>query len=177
MTTPPPSQPPRKPARHRLSRPDMAAQLVSDIIHQKVAAVQQDRADEQKAVQRKKRRSKLWYFAVLLPTLLGLSVWNVVRSGAVPVVLTPEEIDASIRFRIFLAAQAVEAYRDSAGRWPRDLAAVGLEAEGLVYTLVERTYTVADTSHGVPLTYRGGESLAPFADAYAQLRRRQTGGQ
>jgi hypothetical protein len=163
----------RPPEKHRLSRPDMAAQLVADIIQQKVAEIKQDKAEVQRIVRQKRRRSKLWYFLVLLPALIGLSIWNIVRSGRPPEVLSAEEIDASIRFRIFLAAQAVEAYQDSAGRWPRDLAAVGMGGDKLVYRLLDTSYTITDTSGtGVRLVYHGGESLAPFGDAYAQLGRR-----
>ena len=164
---------PRSPEKHRLSRPDMAAQLVADIIQQKVAAVKQERAEQQQLVQRKKRHSALWYFAGLLPLLLGLTIWNLSRRGEVPEVFTPEELDASVRVRIFLAAQAVQAYRDSLGRWPASLAAVGMGDGGLVYQRTDSIFTVTDTSGGVPLVYHAGESLAPFANAYAVLARRR----
>lgn len=159
---------------HRLSQPDMAAQLVADIIKQKVEEVKQDKVQRQRAVLLKKRRSKLWYFLGLLPVFLGLTIWNLTRAGEPPVVFTPEEIEASVRFKIYLAAQTVQAFRDSAGLWPRSLAAVGMADEGLVYRLVDTSFTIADTSGGVPLVYHGGENLALFADAYAMLARRRT---
>ena len=159
---------------HRLSQPDMAAQLVADIIKQKVEEVKQDKVERQRAVLRKKRQSKLWYFLGLLPVFLGLTIWNLTRAGEPPLVFTPEEIEASIRFRIYLTAQAVEAYRASMGQLPRSLTAAGVDAVGLVYTLVDSSYTVADPSGGVPLVYHGGENLALFADAYAMLTRRRT---
>lgn len=177
MTTPrhpPPPGPPASPRQdHRLSRPDMAAQLVADIIKQKVDEVKQHKVDEQLAVRRGKRRSKLWYFAGLLPVFLGLTIWNLTRAGEAPELFTPEEVDAGVRFRIFLAAQAVQAYRDSLGKWPRTLAAAGMDGEGLVYRLADSSYTIADTTGGVPLVYHGGESLSLFADGYAYLARQK----
>ena len=158
----------------RLSRPDMAAQLVADIIKQKVEEVKQDKIERQQAVLRKKRRSKIWYFLGLLPIFLGMTIWNLTRAGEQPTVFTPEEIEAGIRFKIYLAAQGVQAYRDSVGAWPRSLKAVGMADEGLVYQLVDTSYTIADTSGGVPLVYHGGESLSLFADAYGFLARRKS---
>lgn len=158
---------------HRLSRPDMAAQLVADIIKQKVEEVKQEKVERQQAVLRKKRRSKMWYFLGLLPVLLGLTIWNLAKSGEQPVVFTPEELDAGIRFKIYLAAQAVQAYRDSVGRWPRTLAPVGMADQGLVYEVVDSSYTISDTSGGVPLVYHGGENISLFANAYAVLARRR----
>lgn len=157
----------------RLSRPDMAAQLVADIIKQKVDEVKQEKVERQQQVQRRRRHSRYWYFLGLLPVLLGLTVWNLSRAGEPPTVFTPEEVDAGIRFRIFLAAQAVQAYRDSAGHWPADLGAVGMADQGLTYRLVDSTYAISDTSHAVPLEYHGGDNVALFADAYGVLARRR----
>jgi len=168
MTTPKP------PEKHRLSRPDMAAQLVADIIQQKVTEIKQERAEVQETVKRKKRRSVFWYFAGLLPLLTGLTIWNLSRRGELPEVFTPEELDASVRVKIFLAAQAVQAYRDSLGRWPTSLAVVGMGDEGLVYERTDAIFTVRDTTGGVPLIYHAGESLAPFANAYAVMARRRS---
>lgn len=176
MTSPrrpstPTGSPPQKDL--RLSRPDMAAQLVADIIKQKVDEVKTEKVQRQLAVQRKKRRSTLWYSLGLLPVFLGLTIWNLTRAGELPEVFTPEELDAGVRFKMYLAAEAVEAYRDSLGTWPRSLAAVGMADEGLVYHIVDSSYTVADTTGGVPLVYHGGESLSLFADAYAFLAQKK----
>ncbi|MBI1968159.1 MAG: hypothetical protein HYS40_09225 [Gemmatimonadetes bacterium] len=159
---------------HRLSQPDVAAQLVADILKQKVEEVKQDKVERQRAVLRKRRRSKLWYSLALLPLFLGLTIWNLTRASTQPTVFTPEELDASLRFKMFLAAQAVQAYRDSAGTWPSSLAVVGMEDAALVYQLADTSYTIADTSGGVPLVYHSGETLAPFADGYALLARRRS---
>jgi hypothetical protein len=151
----------------------MAAQLVADIIKQKVEEIKEEKFQRLQAVLLKRRRSKLWYFLGLLPLFLLLTIWNLVRSGEEPRVFSSEELVAGTRFKMYLTAQAVQAYRDSAGRWPRNLAAVGLARERLVYQLVDGTYTITDTSGSVPLVYRGGESLTLFANAYAVLARRR----
>jgi hypothetical protein len=70
---------------------------------------------------------------------------------------------------MYLAAQAVEAHRDSLGRWPATLAAVGFGDAGFTYSFSGRSFEIADTSSAVPLTYRRGDMLAPFADAYQEL--------
>jgi hypothetical protein len=151
----------------------MAAQLVADIIQQKVMEIKQERAEIQETFKRKKRHAVFWYLAGLLPLLLGLTIWNLSRRGDMPEVFTPEELDASVRFKVFLAAQAVQAYRDSLGRWPASLAAVGMGDEGLVYQRIDSIFTVTDTSGSVPLVYHAGESLAPFANGYTHLSRRR----
>ena len=159
----------RSQQRPSLSPNDMAAQLVADIIHQKVEA--QERADEavRMAVVRKRRRGRGWYFLVALPMFVGLTAWNFARAAHPPAVYTASERESGVRFRMFLAAQAVEAYRDSLGRWPATLAAVGFGDAGFTYSASARSYEITDTSSAVPLEYRRGDMLEPFADAYNEL--------
>lgn len=157
--------------RNRVSRPpDTAAQLVADIIHAKVEAVQRQKAAVVQAATRRRRRSRAWYFLVALPLFLGLTAWNIVRAARPPAVFTADERESGIRFRMYLAAQAVEAYRDSLGRWPASLAVVGFTESGFVYRAGDRDFEISDTSAAVPLTYRRGDVLAPFADAYVELK-------
>lgn len=156
--------------RLRASGSDIAAQLVADIIHAKVEAKKQAEAAVREAVSRRRRRSRGWYFLFALPLLVGLTVWNLTRGARPPQVFSAEEREAAVRFRIYLAAQAVEAYRDSVGRWPPSLAAVGFGDAGFVYQARVRDYEISDTSSSVPLTYRRGDMVAPFAGAYRELQ-------
>lgn len=149
---------------------DIAAQLIADIIHRKVEAVQEQQAAVVAAATQRRRRGRAWYFLVALPLLIGLSAWNLVRATSTPEVFSVEERESAVRFRMYLAAQAVEAYRDSLRRWPADLGAVGFADAGFVYQAGERDFEISDTSASVPLTYRRGDPLRPFAGAYHELK-------
>jgi hypothetical protein len=155
---------------HRLSRPDVAAQLIADIINRKVD--EKKRGEEALRVDRarRKRRHRGWYFVGALPLLLGLTAWNVLRAANQPPVFNADERESVIRLQMYIAAQGIEAYRDSTGRWPRDLRAVGMDDAGLVYEVRDGSFAISDTSTTVPLTYRRGDPLAPFAAGYAELK-------
>jgi len=162
--------------RHRLSRPDVAAQLVADIIHHKVEEAKQTQEAARQDRARRTRRNRAWYFLGALPLLLGLTIWNVVRISRVPDVFTPAERESVIRFEMYLVAQGIEAYRDSTGRWPSDLRAVGMADTGLLYELQDSVFAISDTSSSVPLVYRRGDPLAPFAAGFEELKHAGHGG-
>ena len=153
----------------RLSRPDTAAQLVADIINQKVEAKRRAEEAARMAVVRRRRRGRAWYFLFALPLLLGLTVWNLARATHPPALYSASELESGVRFRMYLAAQAVEAYRDSLGRWPASLAVVGFGDAGFAYTTTARSYEIIDTSSAVPLSFRYGDMVEPFAGAYTEL--------
>ncbi len=158
---PPPGQPP--------VRPGLASELVHDILKDKREAREQSEAkgDQRVVRQRRARRTVL----ALLPLFVLALGWNLAAGRKTPVVFTPAELDASTRFRIFLAAQAARAYRDSAGRWPQTLAAAGFAGDGLTYQLVDTGYVINATSGGVLFTYRSGADLNYFRSAAQELVR------
>lgn len=172
-TSPRPRRRPRPlvPLRPAATRPETAAQLVADIIHHKVEAAKRKEAAAVSAATQRRRRARGWYFLVALPLLVGLTTWNLARIASPPAVFSADERESSVRFRMYLAAQAVEAYRDSLGRWPADLDAVGFGDAGFRYRVGSRTFEISDTSVSVPLTYHRGDVLAPFADAYQELKK------
>lgn len=149
---------------HRLTRPDLAADYVRQILEAKVRAAQEAEKPPPKP-------SRLPWLLGLSPILVGLTLWNILRTDRGPPVFSPTEEAAALRFRIYLAAQAVLAYRDSAGRLPRSLQAIGADQEGMVYAPVEPDFLIA-VEHGPwRITYRSGEDLRPYALAYQVLQR------
>ena len=170
--TSPEGPPPRPRPPLKTTPPDTAAQLIADIINQKVEAVQEQEAAKRDAATRQRRRGRAWYFLVALPVLVGLTVWNLVRAAHPPPVFTASERESAVRFRIYLAAQAVEAYHDSLGQWPADLTVVGFGDAGFVYKTGTPDYAITDTSSVVPLSYRRGDMFQPFAGAYNELKGR-----
>jgi hypothetical protein len=50
------------------------------------------------------------------------------------------------------------------------LRAVGLEDAGFLYELRDSVYTITDTSSRVPLVFRYGDPLAPYAAGYQELK-------
>lgn len=172
MTAPPPSRPARaRPSDlHRLSRPDMAAQLVADIIHRKVDEAKRSQDHARQEVTRRRRRNRAWYFLGAVPLLVSLTIWNVVRITHRPEVFTAAERESAVRFQMYLAAQAVQAFRDSAGHWPADLRAVGMDDAGFVYERRDADFSITDTTSRVPLVFRPGDPLAPYAAGYQELK-------
>ncbi len=151
----------------RLSRPDVAAQIVADIIRQKAEAAEEIK----RAAVQPRRRSRGLLLVVLGALLLGLSAWNLVRSGPEPEPFTPEQHEASLRLQIYLAAQALEAYHDSAGVYPPTLAPIGMDDAELAYVPADSSYAIVGTAGSVSLTYRKGENLASFAAGVGLLAR------
>ena len=72
-------------------------------------------------------------------------------------------------FTVYLVAQGVEAFRDSAGFLPVDLESLDLDEEGLTYTVRESSYTLHYQEEAITASYRSGESLAAFIAAYEAL--------
>ncbi|HXV89947.1 MAG TPA: hypothetical protein VD707_01175 [Gemmatimonadales bacterium] len=165
MTQPPPKEPGQ-------TRRELASELVHSIMKDKVEERDRQRGQTQTQDQvgRRERMRRILVFG-LLPAFLLLLGWNLTRGGTPPQVFTPAELDAGSRFKIYLAAQALKAYRDSAGAWPASLDAVGFGNEGLAYEVVDTTYVIQATVGGAPVFYRSGDDLAFFRDASRELVR------
>lgn len=152
-------------------QPQAAADLVKDIIKQKVDDVKQAKADAEKA--RRKKRSRGPLALALLPVLLILTAWNVFRVGHPPEILSHAERVASLKFKIYIAAEAVEAYRGTHGAIPPNLTVVGAEWNGLHYVPGDTTWSIVGAVDSLVITYHDGESLTPYATAYQALQRRK----
>lgn len=153
---------------HRITRPNVAADLVKDIIKQKVEDVKQERVEAQRL---KKRHNHLPLLLGLLPIAIGLTVWNVVHLSAKPTVFSPAERVASMRFRIYLTERAVEAYRETHKALPPNLHVLNMEAKGLTYVPGDTSWAIVGRVDSLTITYRHGDPLAPFASAYQTLQR------
>ena len=155
---------------HRFTRPDVAADLVKDIIKQKVEDVKQAKAAAAAAT---KRKSRVPVLLALLPLLIGLTAWNVFRVGRRPMVIPPQDRVASLKFKIYIAAEAVEAYRANHGVIPADLKQVGADMQGLTYVPADTTWSIVGRVDSVSITYRHGEPLGPYSSAYQPMQRRR----
>ena len=155
---------------HRLSRPDLAAQMVADILKEKIADANEIKAA---AAARPRRRDLRRWLLGLVPAFLALSAWNVLRAGAGPQVFTPDELAASLRFKIYLAVQGIHAYRDSAGTLPRSLQQIHMADDGLAYVRSDTSYVIVGTAGDTHVTYRKGDDLKPYASASQSLARRR----
>lgn len=158
---------PKKPS---LSRTELASELVHDILKTKLEEKRRGEAPKASPEAKRLRRLRLTLIG-LLPVFLGLVIWNVTAGRKAPVVFTAAEVDAGVRFKMFLAAQALRTYRDSTGRWPAGLEAVGFGNEGLRYELTDTSYLLTGMSGDTPFTYRAGDDLAFFRDASQELLR------
>jgi hypothetical protein len=155
-------------SKHRLTRPDLAVEILHELVKQKAEEMRQARDG---VMARPRRSRRPLYLALLFVIFAGLTSWNVVRAGHQPVVFTADEMEASVRYRIYLAVRAVEGYHDSARAFPRTLKAAGIEDDGLVFLPSTSTYTIVAESGARRISYRRGDDLRPFAAAYGGLAR------
>jgi hypothetical protein len=146
----------------RLSRSDLVSQLLAEILRQKAAE------DLRRAAPRR-RRSRAVLLGVLGALFLGLSAWNLVRGDPHPEPFTPEQQDASLRLQVYLAAQALELYRDSTGVYPPTLSVVDADQAGLVYLPSDSSYTIVAAAGPVQLTYQQGDDLVRLTDGVGVL--------
>ena len=119
--TQPPSKGPNPSPRER------ASELVQDILKQEV----EKRGGRHRPTLEGRRRRPAITLYVLFGVCLTLAAWNVMRSGPQPQVFTSSELDAGVRLKIYLAVQALQAHRDTAGTWPASLDVIGFASEGL----------------------------------------------
>lgn len=152
------------------AQPQAAADLVKNILHQKVEDAKQAKAEALKA---RKRKSRVPLLLGLLPVLVALTAWNVLHGGPTPSVLSPADQLASVKFRIYLAAQAIDGYQTVHGSFPPDLSVVGVDWQGLHYVPAETTWSIVARADSVSIMYRHGEPLGPYATAYQALQRRR----
>jgi len=156
---------------HRFNQPQAAADLVKSIVQQKVDDAKQLKAEVEKA--RKQRKSRVPLLLGLTPVFLGLTAWNVFSAGPPHSALSAADQAASTRFRIYIAEEAIEAYRAAHGVYPANLTQVGVDWGGLHYAVSDTTWTIVARLDSSTITYRHGEPIAPFATAYQSLQRRK----
>jgi hypothetical protein len=148
----------------RLSRSDLVSQLLAEIMRQKERA-----AEDLRRAPPPRRRSGGLLLGVLGALFLGLSAWNLVRRDPNPEPFTPEQQDASLRLQVYLAVQALEVYRDSAGVYPPTLATVDADQASLIYLPSGSSYTIVAAAGPVHLTYHEGDDLVRLMDGFEVL--------
>lgn len=153
------------------TQPKAAADLVKSIVQQKVDDAKQVRAEAERA--RKKSKSKVPFLLGLMPVLLGLTAWNVFTAGPPRSTLSAADQAASTKFRIYIAAEAIEAYRGAHGVYPANLTQVGVDWQGLHYAVADTTWSIVARIDTGTVTYRHGDPLTPFSTAYQALQRRK----
>jgi hypothetical protein len=139
---------------------------VADIMKREIGVVQA-------AAERRhpRLRSVLPLLLSLAPVFVGLTAWNIMRARDDGPVIPTEDVEASVRFSIYLTAQELNAYQDSVGSLPPSLTVVGMEDDGIVYSRGETGYVLTARVGDRVLQYRQGDSWASFAAAYDLLAR------
>lgn len=119
-----------------------------------------------------KRRSGITsrrVLAVCLVVLAALTTWNVINFSRVPKVVSQVFEEESARFHIYLVAQAIDDYRDSTRMLPASLDAIGADEDEISYEPMDSTYVLTAAVGPTRLTYRAGEDLSRYRDAYTKL--------
>lgn len=117
------------------------------------------------------RRSRGPLLVVLIPVLVGLTAWNIFSMARTTRAFSPPIETEAARFTIYLIAQAVEEYRDSAGTLPPSLGYLDLDEEGIEYARLDDSYTLTATIGDDRIVYRAGEDLQQFWVAYETFSR------
>lgn len=118
----------------------------------------------------KRRSRRVSVLLFLLPLLVVLTVWNLARASRPPVVFSPEEEAASVRFSIYLIAKGLDAYRRTEGRLPRRLEEVGLDVDGISYVVSDSAYVLTGVVGDDSIVYRSPDDLSRFGAALRVLR-------
>lgn len=105
------------------------------------------------------------------PLFVILTAWNIARLANEPVVFSTDEEQADARFTIYLAAQEIDMYRDTAGAWPSNLELLGLDGDNLHYVQLDDGYRLTFELDNIYATYRSGEDLTSFAEGYLAFER------
>ena len=133
--------------------------------------MQRDSEEANRKPPERPRRSWGPLLVVLIPVLVGLTAWNSFSMTRTTVAFSPPiETDAA-RFTIYLIAQAVEEYRDSAGALPPSLEYLDLDEEGIEYARLDDSYTLTASVGDNRIVYRAGEDLQEFWVAYETFSR------
>jgi len=135
-----------------------ASEYVAEIMRRHTANAQEPPAPRRT----RSRTALLVALAVILVSSIALNLSLALRE---PEVVAPDKEEASARLTVYLVAQAIQAYRDSAHTLPKSLVDLGVDGVGISYAPNEPTYTVTVEIGGTRLAYRSGESLVPYRDA------------
>jgi len=147
----------------RSSTDEPRAQYVTEIM-------ERDAEEAARPAPRVKRRSWVPALAVLLPVFILLTAWNVFRMSRDPEVFPAGLEHDAARFVIYLVAQEIESYMDSATALPASLEEIGLEEDDVEYVRSGSTYTLATYVGSTQITYRSGEDLDPLWNAFDRLQ-------
>ncbi|MGD2120657.1 MAG: hypothetical protein PVJ76_02885 [Gemmatimonadota bacterium] len=78
-------------------------------------------------------------------------------------------VETSLRETIYVTVLALEAEFEERGAYPSDLESIGMDEEGLRYSLGSRGYTLEASAEGVSVEYESGQDLEPLEDAFFEL--------
>ncbi|HEX9692419.1 MAG TPA: hypothetical protein VGA22_10005 [Gemmatimonadales bacterium] len=138
-----------------------------------VAAIMEEAAEKaaaQAAAKQVKGKRHSTIVFILLPILIALVSWNVVRTMNPSEPFDSEDLSDGARMAVYLAADAVIAYRDSTGTLPRGLSVVGLGDLPVTYEVEASGFTVSTSVSGRVVSYRSGQDLRAFVGDLALPR-------
>jgi hypothetical protein len=137
-------------------------EVVSDA--QKLARKPED--DEPTPPKRRLGRGLLLGFLTVV--LLGVAAWDIYYLTFEPSP-TPDYEELSLRASVYLAVRTVEGYQEETGALPRSLQEVGMDDEGLEYTLEGDGFSLVAPGEANTIRFRSEDDLAPYEAAFPSL--------
>jgi hypothetical protein len=127
--------------------------------------------NERSPVPQQRRNLSRRILVVCLLVLVAVTSWNIMQIFRVPAAVSLVIEEESARLLIYLAAQAIDEYRDSTKTLPTSLDAIGVDQSAIEYEMIDSTYTLTAVVGPTTLTYRDGDELSRFRDAYTRKQK------
>lgn len=146
---------------------ESVADLVGEIVRQKKERQQAAKEAEQN---RRSQRTLLPVLWLLMVIAVGLTAWNLTRGGGAQLQpVSPAQRAATGLVGIHVAAQAVNAYRDSTGVLPLSLEFVGVGGFGVTYGVTGTGYLLTVASDTGLVRYRSDQELPDLTAVMAMI--------
>ena len=101
-----------------------------------------------------------------LVVLLGFLIWvNSTEAGTESTV----PVKTFLQETIYVTALALDAEMEETGAYPPDLESIGMDEEGLSYSLSSGSYTLVASEAGITVQFQSGDDMEPYRSAFESL--------
>jgi hypothetical protein len=146
-------------------------ELVSAVADSQKEAGERARAAAEAYRKQRGKHARLPFLLLLVAIATGVLVVTRLATPS-PLPVSPAQ---SARETIYVTVLALNAEFEETGAFPEELEAIGMDEEGLTYTMASEGYTLVMEEEGFTVEYSYGEDLTPFQEAFEALAIGQSG--